>query len=94
MDILQQLNQIAQERDLPLEDLQRELEESLAVAYKRFINVPNDVPVTVSITLSPLSASVGKEVVAVVTEPRYQISVVDARKKLPAGNRRHCADGR
>jgi N utilization substance protein A len=81
MDILQQLNQIAQERDLPLEELQRELEESLAVAYKRFINVPNDVPVTVTITLQPLSASVGKEVVAVVTEPRYQISVVDARKK-------------
>jgi N utilization substance protein A len=83
MDILQQLNQIAQERDLPLEELQRELEESLAVAYKRFINVPNDVPVTVSITLQPLSASVAKEVVAVVTEPRYQISVVDARKKNP-----------
>ncbi len=81
MDILQQLNQIAQERDIPLEDLQRELEESLAVAYKRFINVPNDVPVSVTITLQPLSASVGKEVVAVVTEPRYQISVVDARKK-------------
>ena len=81
MDILQQLNQIAQERDLPLEELQRELEESLAVAYKRFINVPNDVPVTVTITLQPLSASVGKEVVAVVTEPRYQVSVVDARKK-------------
>lgn len=83
MDILQQLNQIAQERDLPLEELQRELEESLAVAYKRFINVPNDVPVTVTITLQPLSASVGKEVVAVVTEPRYQVSVVDARKKNP-----------
>jgi N utilization substance protein A len=81
MDILQQLNQIAQERDIPLEELQRELEESLAVAYKRFINVPNDVPVSVTITLQPLSASVGKEVVAVVTEPRYQISVVDARKK-------------
>ena len=38
---------------------------------------------TVTIKLSPLSASVGKEVVAVVTEPRYQISVEDARKRQP-----------
>jgi transcription termination/antitermination protein NusA len=81
MDILHQLNQIAQERDLPLEELQHELEESLAVAYKKFIGVPNDVPVTVTIKLNPLSAHVGKEVVAVVTEPRYQISLVEARKK-------------
>jgi N utilization substance protein A len=81
MDILQQLNQIAQERDIPLHELQHELEESLAVAYKKFIGIQNDVAVTVTIKLSPLSASVGKEVVAVVTEPRYQISVEDARKK-------------
>ncbi|HEY0865769.1 MAG TPA: transcription termination factor NusA [Fimbriimonas sp.] len=81
MDILNQLNQIAQERDIPLEALQKELEDSLAIAYKKFIGVPNDVPVTVHITLSPLSATVGKEVVAVVTEPRYQISIEDARKR-------------
>ena len=30
MDVMQQLNQIAQERDLPLEELQLELEEALA----------------------------------------------------------------
>jgi N utilization substance protein A len=81
MDILQQLNQIAQERDISLEALQHELEESLAVAYKKFIGVPNDVPVPVTIRLSPLSASVGKEVVAIVTEPRYQISLEEARRR-------------
>ena len=43
MDILEQLKQIAQERDLPLEDLQRELEEALAVAYKRFVNAQGEV---------------------------------------------------
>ena len=80
MDILQQLNQIAQERDIPLQDLQHELEESLAVAYKKFIGIQNDVSVTVTIKLSPLSATVGKEVVAIVTDARYQISLDDARK--------------
>ena len=80
MDILQQLNQIAQERDLPLEELQRELEESLAVAYKRFVGAVGEV----SVKLDPRkgwTASVEKEVVAIVSEPSYQMSLVDARKK-------------
>jgi N utilization substance protein A len=37
----------------------------------------------VSITLNPLSANVGKEVVGLVTDPRLQISLEDARKKDP-----------
>ena len=45
MDILQQLNQIAVERDLPLEELQKELEDSLAVAYKRFVGATGEVTV-------------------------------------------------
>jgi N utilization substance protein A len=80
MDILQQLNQIAQERDLPLEDLQRELEESLAVAYKRFVGATGEV----SVKLDPRkgwTASVEKEVVGIVSEPSFQISLVDARKR-------------
>jgi N utilization substance protein A len=82
MDILQQLNQIAQERDLPLEDLQRELEDSLAVAYKRFVGATGEV----SVKLDPRkgwTASVEKEVVGIVSEPSYQISLMDARKKDP-----------
>jgi N utilization substance protein A len=82
MDILQQLNQIAQERDLPLEDLQRELEESLAVAYKRFVGATGEV----SVKLDPRkgwTASVEKEVVGIVSEPSFQISLLDARKKRP-----------
>jgi len=82
MDILQQLNQIAQERDLPLEELQRELEESLAVAYKRFVGATGDV----SVKLDPRkgwTASVEKEVVGIVSEPSFQISLVDARKRRP-----------
>ena len=82
MDILQQLNQIAQERDLPLEDLQTELEEALAVAYKKFVGASGDV----SVKLDPKkgwTASVEKEVVGEVTEPSYQISVIAARVVKP-----------
>jgi transcription termination/antitermination protein NusA len=84
MDILQQLNQIAQERDLPLEELQRELEESLAAAYKRFVGAAGEV----SVKLDPKTgwaASVEKEVVAIVTEAtaNYQISLAEALKKRP-----------
>lgn len=82
MDILQQLNQIAQERDLPLEELQRELEESLAVAYKRFVGATGEV----SVRLDPRkgwTASVEKEVVGVVSEPSFQIALAEARRKKP-----------
>lgn len=82
MDILQQLNQIAVERDLPLEDLQKELEDSLAVAYKKFVGAIGDV----SVKLDPRTgwtASVEKEVVGVVSEPSIQISLLEARRRKP-----------
>lgn len=86
MDILQQLRQIANEREIPLEELLREIEESLAVAYKKFIGVPNDVDIEVKIRIDPakgLSATVGKEVVGTVSDPSYQLSLVEARKRKP-----------
>ncbi len=82
MDILQQLNQIAQERDLPLEDLQRELEESLAIAYQRHVGATGEV----TVKLDPRkgwTANVEKEVVGIVSEPSFQIALSDARKKRP-----------
>jgi N utilization substance protein A len=80
MDILQQLNQIAQERDLPLEDLKRELEESLAAAYKKFVGAKGEV----TVHLDPRkgwTAFLEKEVVGVVAEPSFQMSVEEARKR-------------
>jgi N utilization substance protein A len=82
MDILQQLNQIAQERDLPLEELQRELEEALAVAYKRFVGAQGEV----FVKLDPRkgwTASVEKEVVGIVSDPSVQLSLLEARRKKP-----------
>ena len=82
MDILQQLNQIAVERDLPLEELQAELEEALAAAYKKFVGATGEV----SVKLDPektWTASVEKEVVAVVGEPSLQMSILEARRRKP-----------
>ncbi|MCX7801022.1 MAG: hypothetical protein N2109_11850, partial [Fimbriimonadales bacterium] len=83
MDILQQLNQIAQERDLPLAELQKELEEALAVAYKKHFGASGDV----SVKLDPQkgwTAIVEKEVVSMVSEPSFQISLEEARRRDPS----------
>jgi N utilization substance protein A len=80
MDVMQQLNQIAQERDLPLEELQLELEEALAAAYKKYVGARGEV----NVKLDPRkgwTASVEKEVVAVVVEPSFQMSLVEAKKR-------------
>jgi N utilization substance protein A len=82
MDILQELNQIAQERDLPLAELQRELEEALAAAYRRYVGARGEV----SVKLDPKkgwTVSVEKEVVGVVTDPSLQISLAEARRRKP-----------
>lgn len=84
MDIMQQLNQIAQERDIPVQELLHEIEEALAVSYKKFIGVPTNVDIPVSVRLDPKigwHASVGKEVVGQVSEPTYQISLTEAKKR-------------
>jgi transcription termination/antitermination protein NusA len=86
MDILQQLKQIAQEREIHPDELLREIEESLAVAYKKFVGIPNDVAIDVHIKVDPakgLSATVGKEVVGTVSDPSYQIGIAEARKRKP-----------
>ena len=84
MDILQQLNQIAVERDIPLEELLREIEDSLSVAYKKFIGVSADVGVAVHIDPKEgWTAYLQREVVGIVQEPRFQMSLVEARKRKP-----------
>lgn len=84
MDTLQQLNQIAIERDIPVEELFRELEESLAVAYKKFVGVANEVQVTIQIDRKNIANMfVLKEVVGEVMNPALQMSVTAARNTSP-----------
>lgn len=82
MDILQQLNQIATERDIPVEDLMREIEESLAVAYKKFVGATGEVIVHID-PKKGWTAFLEKEVVGIVSEPSFQMSLMEARKKKP-----------
>lgn len=82
MDILQQLNQIALERDIPLEELIVDLEEALAVSYKKFVGASGEV----TVRLDPKkgwTAQLEKEVVGVVTEPSFQMTIQEARKRKP-----------
>lgn len=84
MDVLQQLKQIAQERDLPVEELLIEIQEALAVAYKKFIGIPNDYDIEVKVEVGGakgITASIAKEVVGEVANPQYQISLAEARKR-------------
>jgi N utilization substance protein A len=80
MDILQQLNQIAVERDIPLEELLREIEDSLAVAYKKFVGATGEVSVHID-PKKGWTAFLEKEVVGIVTEPSFQMTVLEARKR-------------
>ena len=82
MDILQQLNQIAIERDIPLAQLQLELEDALSAAYKRYVGAVGEVSVKIDPTKG-FDANVEKEVVGIVSEPSFQIGLVEARKKRP-----------
>lgn len=82
MDILQQLNQIAQERDLPLDDLMREIEEALASSYKKYVGATGEVQVHID-PKKGWTAFLEKEVVGLVAEPSFQMSIVEARKRKP-----------
>lgn len=86
MEFLQQLNQIAQEREIPVDELLKEIEESLAVAYKKFIGIPNDVDIEVSVNIGGakgMSMSLFKEVVGTVNDYSYQMALTEARKRKP-----------
>ncbi len=82
MDIMQQLNQIATERDIPVGDLIREIEESLAVAYKKFVGATGEVQVHID-PKKGWTAFLEKEVVGIVSEPSFQMSLLEARKRKP-----------
>lgn len=82
MDILQQLNQIAQERDISTDELLTEIEESLAAAYKKHVGAKGEVTVSID-PKKGWTASIEKEVVGIVSEPFFQMSLAEARKRKP-----------
>ncbi len=82
MDIVQQLKQIAVERDIPIEELKDELEQALAIAYKKYKGATGDVTLRLDSSVKS-GAVIEKEVVGEVLEPSFQISLQVALKKNP-----------
>jgi len=82
MDILKQLQQIATERELSLDELTHELEIALAVAYRKFRGAVGEVSVRLDSSVAS-GAVVEKEIVGELLEPATQIQLDIARKRKP-----------
>jgi N utilization substance protein A len=82
MDILKQLQQIATERELSLDELKHELELALAVAYRKFKGAVGEVNVRLDSNYKT-GAVVEKEVVGELLEPATQMQLDVARKRNP-----------
>ena len=82
MDILKQLQQIATEREIPLEELRQELEVALAVAYRKFKGAAGEVNVRLD-SKYKTGAVVEKEVVGELLEPATQMQLDIAIKRNP-----------
>jgi N utilization substance protein A len=82
MDILKQLQQIAVEREIPLDELKHELEVALAVAYRKFKGAVGEVQVRLDSNYKS-GAVVEKEVVGELLEPATQMQLDVARKRNP-----------
>jgi len=79
-EILQGLNTVAQERDIPLQELLEEVEQALAAAYKRHVGAIGEVTVRIDPVKGGMHAVVEKEVVGAVTNNFLQLSIPDARR--------------
>lgn len=82
MDIRQELQQVALQRDIPVEDLERDLEAALAVAYKKVFNTQADVRLRLDSSVKS-GMVVEKEVVGELLDPPSQISLTVAQMAEP-----------
>ncbi len=78
MDIKQELQQVALQRDIPVEDLERDLEIALAVAYKKVYNTQADVRIRLDASVKS-GMIVEKEVVGELLDPPSQIPLTTAQ---------------
>ncbi len=94
MDFLQELKQIAQEREIPVDELIKELEEALAVSYRKSVlglderlASGDESRAQVEVKLDPKkgwTAFLHKEVVGEVLNPMFQIGIMEAKKRNPS----------
>lgn len=82
-ELFDAIRQIAHERDIPEEELIRDLEVALAAAYKKHVGATGDVSVKIDMKKGEMKAVCEKEVVGAVTNPHFQIGIEEARKVKP-----------
>src|SRR5688500_3284983 len=82
-DFLVHLKTMAQERDLPVDELISEAEVALAAAYKKHVGATGEVTVRIDTEQAKLTAICEKEVVGVVTNHFFQMGIEEARKRSP-----------
>src|SRR5438105_14385621 len=78
--LAQAIKVIAEEKNLPEEQVQDIVQQALAAAWRRdYGDREQEVRVTMNLNTGEVTAYVTKEVVAEVEDPRIQISIVDAK---------------
>jgi N utilization substance protein A len=82
-DFLTHLKTMAQERDLPVDELISEAEVALAAAYKKHVGATGEVTVRIDTEKAKLTAICEKEVVGVVTNHFFQMGIEEARRRSP-----------
>ena len=82
-EFFQALKTMAHERDIPVEELVSETELALAAAYKRHVGAAGEVTVRIDSENAKMTVMCEKEVVPVVTNHFYQMSLDEARKRNP-----------
>ncbi|MCU0315881.1 MAG: transcription termination factor NusA [Fimbriimonadaceae bacterium] len=79
MNLMQELQQIAVERDLSVDELIAELEQALAVAYKKYKGATGEITLRLDSNVKS-GAVIEKEVVGELLDPSFQMSLEVARK--------------
>lgn len=72
---------IAEEKNLPLDTVKEAIEQALAAAYRRdYGDREQEVRVNINLSSGDVDAYVGKEVVELVGDDRFEVSLKDAKK--------------
>jgi N utilization substance protein A len=82
-EFFEALRQLASERNIDIEELEATTEAALASAYKKHVGATGEVTVRIDTSKGKISAVCEKEVVGIVTNPYFQMSLEQARKKNP-----------
>jgi N utilization substance protein A len=80
-EFLQALKAMAQERDIPVEELISEAEQALAAAYKKHVGATGEVTVRIDTGKGAMTAICEKEVVGAVSNHFIQMGIEEARKR-------------